>query len=640
MDLVYIWIDYFKNIQQQGFNFGSEYVYSTTVDGDKIIVDRQENKRFIPGFFKVLDGDGFENITAIVGENASGKSNFLDALRRIITQGGNLVFNYLLVYAYKEGGETKTVVIDNTERECQVNFTVDPDKGGLFKELIYYSPVVDFSIYPVISDTPIGIDVSSDWLIYEDYKKQSDAIDDLNAMEHFKFQDCMRQLKFAMEVEGKQTLSSKVTLPKRIRFEAKRMDFVSSIENMSDARNVPYAYRDYYNLLAQEKLSAVDDYASIEYDAQKKYGDKSKELEEVNKKKCFAFFIINLVTNIFYHLDSTNHYLSKGSVKISIDELRKYSLEDGFVIFIKNQDLISAEPVLELLELVWKLIEQGSVKYSEYDSCSWNSDMKLLPHFLKCYDAYLKCLEKFVTFYKPKGFIDVDWSGMSSGEKAYLNIFSRIFYAKQRIISKVEDSPEKTNRIPNTIYLLVDEGELGFHLQWQKEYINELNNVIPSILRFIDNDQNAVNPKIHLVFTTHSPVSLSDIPNHNIVYVKKLDTGLMKVLNASERPKQSFGANIHNLMSNSFYLTDGLVGKFAVSKINHVISLIKKQEINILEKEYIRNVIELIDEPTLKIKLTLMFEQKHLKLSELEILEKQRIALDLKIELLRSKSGN
>ena len=59
--------------------------------------------------------------------------------------------------------------------------------------------------------------------------------------------------------------------------------------------------------------------------------------------------------------------------------------------------------------------------------------------------------------------LNFDWQGMSTGEKAYLNLFSRIHYGLNLLERhpKIKDSKK--------IYFLIDEPSTGFHPQWQKE---------------------------------------------------------------------------------------------------------------------------------------------------------------------------
>lgn len=80
MELVYLWVEKYKNIENQGFNFSPRFECSYEND-TLTICDKKEknnkckNKNYIENFF----GENI-NVTAIVGENGSGKSSILDAL--------------------------------------------------------------------------------------------------------------------------------------------------------------------------------------------------------------------------------------------------------------------------------------------------------------------------------------------------------------------------------------------------------------------------------------------------------------------------------------------------------------------------------------------------------------------------------
>ena len=67
MELVYLWVDKYKNIDKQGFNFSPRFRCEFK-DG---ILNIDENKHYVSIFPDNI------NITAIVGENGSGKSSIL-----------------------------------------------------------------------------------------------------------------------------------------------------------------------------------------------------------------------------------------------------------------------------------------------------------------------------------------------------------------------------------------------------------------------------------------------------------------------------------------------------------------------------------------------------------------------------------
>ncbi|MDZ7819458.1 MAG: hypothetical protein U5K55_13030 [Aliarcobacter sp.] len=77
---------------------------------------------------------------------------------------------------------------------------------------------------------------------------------------------------------------------------------------------------------------------------------------------------------------------------------------------------------------------------------------------------------------------------------------------------------------------------------------------------------------------------------------------------------KTFGANIHTLLSNGFFMSDGLMGEFAKSKINEIKDFydtnknLKKEDSNFeskkdefkKNKKYFENIQKIIGEPFLK----------------------------------------
>jgi hypothetical protein len=226
---------------------------------------------------------------------------------------------------------------------------------------------------------------------------------------------------------------------------------------------------------------------------------------------------------------------------------------------------------------------------------------------------------------------------LSQGEETLLNILSTFY--NQDVLSEVQPK-----------ILLLDESTIGYHPIWQKKFVKSLIDLLPLIFRYrlekFDDIEVVEVPKLQVVFSTHDPFCLSELPYYNIIYLDS-ENGNTKVISNEDyhNRKKAFGANITDLIEDSFFIGDeenALVGEFAQYKINKVIEWIDSQNKhrNNIEKEYVLNrdelekqlkIVELIDEHIIQLKLAEMLDE----LSDDS--QAQRRILDNQIELLRSR---
>lgn len=202
---------------------------------------------------------------------------------------------------------------------------------------------------------------------------------------------------------------------------------------------------------------------------------------------------------------------------------------------------------------------------------------------------------------------------LSSGEKGLYDLFSVLNDFNFRAENKIHEDYSvfnKREKLSENFLLLLDEADLGFHPEWKKRYIDLIQKVIP----FIFKDRN-----IQIIITTHDPLTLSDIPNNNIVYLYKTNNGKTELLDqiSKKRPTKTFGANISDLLADSFFVNDGLIGDFAKEKIEKTIEWInnnvdpksRSRDSFSIELRYHKKVISIIDEPVVKIKLSEMISE-------------------------------
>ena len=140
---------------------------------------------------------------------------------------------------------------------------------------------------------------------------------------------------------------------------------------------------------------------------------------------------------------------------------------------------------------------------------------------------------------------------------------------------------------------------------WKKGFITTILKSVPYFFEGLNSK-----PNLQIILTTHDPLTLSDIPKHNVIFLEKAEEGKCRI---SSEVQKTFGANITDLLADSFFLEKGLIGDFARKKINDVIDWINenrnKTEINEEELERYQKVIELIDERVIKLKLSDMITE-------------------------------
>jgi len=154
MEILFIWILDYKNIKKQGFNFSSEFIFEVNVEENNIYnLKISKNESYIPNFF---EKDNILNVTAIVGQNGSGKSNVLEFIKTSFPKG-YLGFENESIIVYRRGDIIIVLLPDetyykvNNTSEMKLKFFYSNDDSRLSEgmkysnaEYVYYSNIFDF----------------------------------------------------------------------------------------------------------------------------------------------------------------------------------------------------------------------------------------------------------------------------------------------------------------------------------------------------------------------------------------------------------------------------------------------------------------------------------------------------------------
>lgn len=182
----------------------------------------------------------------------------------------------------------------------------------------------------------------------------------------------------------------------------------------------------------------------------------------------------------------------------------------------------------------------------------------------------------------------VSLDSFSSGEKQRLFGISAIIYHLQNIDSI---STEKFHY--RSVNVILEEIELYFHPEWQRTFCYDLMTMIR------DAGFHQVSA-VNILFVTHSPYILSDIPKTNVLFLKD---------GSPERTMQenTFGANINSLLKNGFFMPGLPMGDFAHAKINELFAKLHSGDFDRSELPAKRSQILMVGEPYIRQQLMSLY---------------------------------
>lgn len=143
--------------------------------------------------------------------------------------------------------------------------------------------------------------------------------------------------------------------------------------------------------------------------------------------------------------------------------------------------------------------------------------------------------------------------------------------------------------------------ELYFHPEYQRIVVKMLVEKLHAI------DFHHIK-RINITFVTHSPFILSDIPLCNVLFLK----GGKPV--TEKMQENTFGANIHGMLRNGFFLPSLPIGEFAHDKINRLFERLNGYKLDSRsqkQKEWFYSNIMRIGEPYLREQLMKLYNMHY-----------------------------
>ncbi len=312
-------------------------------------------------------------------------------------------------------------------------------------------------------------------------------------------------------------------------------------------------------------------------------------------KHCYLFksdiFFFNPIKIMFF---DTLHPQKNNCKKLAEEVKYKNFSKERFLTFLYIKLFDIEKPEIReiesnILSIEKEIIEKFKIKNIEniYALLERIEESTILiEEFKDIYNVYKESLLELRNI----GYLQIDFEDKEGREYFDLSQGERkIFTEMLMIFDEIKQSEN------NNFLLLLDEPDLTLHPDWQKRYISEMIKLL----------SNFSEKKFHLIVTTHSPFILSDLPKENIIFLEK-----GKQVYPFDDGKQTFGANIHTLLSHGFFMKDGLMGEFAKSKIDDVINYLNNKKSEIRNDKDAQNIIDIIGEPIIKRELQRMLKNK------------------------------
>lgn len=634
----------------------------------------QFNKNFefennVIKYYKTRDMDIYKidnidiSINIIVGENGSGKSTLLELAFMIINNISRRIFEinglknqeiqvkyidginaelyFVTDHLYKIKVNDKIVTVEKFE---QIDFTDEiltlgnpSDYTTEFSlDNLYYTNHINYSLHS-LNENYFG-----DWIynlfhkndgyqtpiVLEPYRDKGNI--DINLLQSLMKS---RLLSYILDNsnESFRQLTKKVKA-KKIVLTVDYFKFLSiepNVPTKEDFTNLAKNLTNVFNSDTREVIKIVNEFIdnslnNVSFDENLFINDGDDLLLKPNFKDVpiefffmmYIFYKLDSIVKKYKEFDIYKNYKNENKLKELLEAIKKDTSHVTYKIrqaiynlkYLDTLNFSNREIPFEIDVLSNILENEILVKESAKDPDLRIDD--LIPSSIFKVDIILENGESF--------------DSLSSGEKQKIFVLNSIMYHLKNIASK-------DNRYRN-INIVLDEIELYFHPEMQRDFINDLLEILKN------NDYINNLYALNFIFITHSPFILSDVTDNNLL---KLDNNARPF---SEN-KKTFGANIHELLVNGFFISNS-TGEFATKQIDEIVKFytevinLTNENFEELKKEYsIKKdkfyfILEHIGEDYISGVIKSHIEEIELKLNENNFKEKKIKQLKEELKLL------
>lgn len=575
MKLVYLYVEYpVEGLANRNLNFSTRYeicLDSKEERGRTTIFNLTLSKKEF--YDDILYGDNVE-VFGIVGDNGTGKSTILDYIRRLHYDNSNFTEESGVSFSiWEENGrfvlykglyEEKDILLflrdENTHTIITLTeFPYEYPRTGI----VYYSDIVDEKyVYNKFDSRHSAMN----W-----FQKQMDVSTShylSGKIRDFFYDEVERELVFIGDISNKEEeLQNLYHIPDKIQMMINVTNF-NVIEREVIKNDLSGYARDYHDIsngaLQETAFITIAKFLKLEYAIlNSSYRIDSQEMLSLRiEYNCIIDMLCYIKENCY------------GEIQAELDSIFDCVMNEIYELFPRNPKKNVFAGNLDLIRIFNSIVVEALIRNKKYEIDFWEYDnlQEKFKTFLLEYKFTLKedgklrqrnisieiptndisyqtvVLELFERYknISYQNWLRFSW-GMSSGEKSKVTLFSRFY----DVLKKVGDGD---------MLLLLDELDYYMHPSWQQNILSDfvmfLNKVFP-------------NHKFQIVFTTHSPVTLSDVRKENVMF-----------LSSKENIEETFAANIASLYWSAFSMRDGSIGAVGSNffkKVLGALNMVKKE---------------------------------------------------------------
>ena len=517
MQLLYLWINKYSCFEKANLNFCESPRFDFNEKTKQLKkIKNETNISLFPLKRNGLNEENcIDNISILVGSNGAGKTSICKFLYDLFFYHAKIQ-NFIVIY--KIDG-VKYITTDYDIKISELNMMdIKPVKlGNAPFNMVFYSPIYshDHHFGTLSGGNTLFKDVSTTYTIKNDiiqYKNETSGIEYTDKISEVDAHDILDHKRYATFLsyflKAESNIDLGITLSNYIYFSYDKNAFELFDQESNIDTIVSNIFNELFFNINKKNLKEkfIDTIALAEYCTFCRiyiFGNKTGQAEVFQK----------VFISILHEYDYKNKNITVSNKIMEI-----------FGLFSETFELVEWVSFIHILRQVDETnFEDGYVRFDltkEKEANNWI----MLDYF---YDR-ISSVYNFGEFH----LIPTP----SSGEYCELQIYSRLLEG----ISKIINDNDNKNFI-----IFLDESEITLHPKLQQH-------LIKNIINFLNELYIKQNYKFHIIFATHSPIILSDLPKDNVIFLKKEDEQTKSVVTNLAENRNTFAASIFELYKESF----------------------------------------------------------------------------------------